>query len=103
MERGAHDHMRHIHLPANIGKALILLAVRTAVRANNDPTAFFAQLRYPFEIRHTLWELRKEMRNLSVGPVKLQRIADLSLYYKVAQALIKEEPDWLCHAAGGDR
>ena len=84
MQGGAQENVRHVQFSANQRQPLIFSTVRTTVRTNNNPSTFFTQFRYPFSIWHTFREFSEKMRNLSISPIELQRITDLSLYYKVA-------------------
>jgi len=74
-------------------------AVRPAIARDHDPPALSGDLRYPFRVGRARRELAEQMRNLSAGPVKSQRICQELLYGGPSQAFIKQKPNGLFHAA----
>lgn len=103
MQSGTQKDVRDVKRLTNSWESLVLSAMCATISADNYPSAFLGQGRYPFRVQSCGPKFAKEMRNFSISTVELQRIVYLSLDYGLTEALIKKETNGLCHAAFGLR
>jgi hypothetical protein len=103
MQSGTQQNVRDVKRLTNGWESFVLSAMCATISTDDYPSAFLGQGGYPFRVQSCGPKFAKEMRNLSISTVELQRIAYLSLDYGLTEALVKKETNRLCHAAFGLR